>query len=71
MKYHVIERGPSNAYEYLTSEPGGKRSWTKNRWAALAYNDKRTAKKEAKEYLRLSLNSGGDSVIRVLTVHEL
>ena len=64
-KYHVIERGPSNALEYLTSEPGGERSWTKNRWAALAYNDKRTAKKEAKEYL------GGDHMVRVLTVTVL
>ena len=64
-KYHVIERGSNNSFEYLTSEPGGKRSWTKNRWAAMAYNDKRTAKKEAKEYM------GGDSVIRVLTVHAL
>ena len=64
-KYHVIERGPSNALEYLTSEPGGERSWTKNRWAALAYNDKRTAKKEAKEYM------GEDFIVRVLTVHVL
>ena len=64
MKYHMVERGSNNALEYLTTEPGGERFWTKDRWSAMAFTMKRTAKQEAKDYAK-------HFEVRVLTVTEL